>query len=455
MVGRSESLRRLAQIAWVLAGYGVKGGLAGARGRSWGPMGTALARAFDRLGPAFVKLGQFLSVRPDLVPPAALEAFERLQDRAEPVAVDRVLRVAEEELGAPARRLFREFDPEPVATASLSQVHRAVLPGGAPVAVKVQRPGAAQSLQRDLRLVGRAARLLVALSPLRGRVDPRALWGEVLETAAAELDFRREAETAETVARNLRGVEGVRIPRVYWGWTGRRVLTTEFVEGAKISDPSARGRGDYPELAERGARVFLSQVLEHGLFHADLHPANLLLTPAGEIAYVDFGITGRLSPEERRALLGALAGLLCRDAPLALRHLALLGVGIPRERVAAFTEEVATVMDRALVPRLGELPMGEIGRGILAAVHRHRVVFPRKHALLIKALVTIEGTARLLHPGFSFEREARNYLSELARKGVTLGGLAELAWRAAALIGVGAVTAAESGGGSETSRRRP
>lgn len=431
-------------IAAALAGYGLTGACSAARARSWGPLAAGFRRGFERLGPAFVKLGQFLSVRPDLLPPEALLEFERLQDRAPPEPLARVLRVVEAELGAPVSRLFSRFDPEPVACASLSQVHMARLPGGATVAVKVQRPGAARSMQRDLRILGRLARAIVSRSPLRERLDPEALWSEVAATAEAELDFRREAEIAEQMARNFRGAPRVRIPRVHWGWTSRRVLTTDFVQGLKISDPRLRARADYGELAELGARAFLKQVLEDGLFHADLHPANLLITSAGEIAYVDFGISGRLTPEERVAILGALAGLLSRDPELALRHLGRLGVAVPKGEERALAGEVGRVMDEALAPRLRDVSLGEIGRGLLYAIHRHGVVFPRRHGLLVKALMTIEGTARLLHPDFSFERVARAYLVEQTRREMSYTRLAELAWRGVALLGFGALEGASA-----------
>jgi ubiquinone biosynthesis protein len=417
------------------------GGAAGARAGSWAPLAAELRRTFERLGPAFVKLGQFLSVRPDLIPPSALAEFERLQDRAEPVPFPQIRRRVEGELGAPLERLFRDFDLQPLAAASLSQVHRAVLPSGDAVAVKVQRLGAAEAMDRDLRVAAAVLPLFVALPPLRGRVDAAALWSELRETFSDELDFRREAEVAAAIARSLRSLPGVRIPRVHWGWTTRRVLTAEYVEGVKISDPSVRARADYAELAERGARVFLHQVLREGLFHADLHPANLLITPAGEIAYLDFGIAGRLDAGERRAVLGALAGLLSRDPPLALRHLGVLGVRVPPGEVAGFAAAVDRIMDEALAPSLGDTSLARIGRGILAAVYRHRVVFPRKYALLVKALLTIEGSARLLHPGFSFEAAARGYFLESGARELGIGRLLEAGWRGLALAGAGALVA--------------
>ena len=438
------AVARLVQIAAVLGAYAVRGGLFSLARRSWAPLARELCRGFEHLGPAFIKLGQFLSVRPDLVPPTALAEFERLQDRAREVPFRDVEAVLEAELLAPPGDLFGHLDPVPLAAASLSQVHRGRLVDGTEVAVKVQRPGVAALLRRDFRLLAGLLRVVVPLSPLRGRLDPLALARELTRAVDAELDFRVEGEHAAAFRRNFRHCPGLHVPRVYWTHTGRRVLTTGFVAGEKISAAVARGRGDYRELAERGAVAFLQQILVDGLFHADLHPANLLITPTGEIAYLDFGIVGTLSVVERRSILGALAGLLARDPALALRHLAVLGVRVPPHRAAGFAEDVGRVLDASVGPTLAQVSVARIGRGLLAATHRHRVVLPRRQALLVKALLTVEGSARLLHPTFSFEEAARKYLFERARKELSWSRLAEGAWRAGALLGLAAVTASES-----------
>ncbi|NOY44151.1 MAG: AarF/ABC1/UbiB kinase family protein [Deltaproteobacteria bacterium] len=398
----------------------------------------------ERAGPGFVKLGQVLSVRPDLVPEPLRRELETLQDRAAPVPWARVRQALERALGVDPRQRFRALDTRPVASASIAQVHRALLPSGQAVAVKVLRPGVEREMARNLRLARRLSPVLGLWAPLRGRVDARSLWDEIERAAHDELDLRAEGETAAELGRRFRGDPWIRVPRVFWGHTGRRVLTTEWIEGHKISSPEAREHPSYPSLAEAGARAFFRQVLEFGLFHADLHPANLFVTPDGRIAYVDFGIRGRLEPGERHAVLGTLAGMLSRDPALALRHLERLGVRVPEAHRHAFVKEVGRALDAGLEPTLKEVPVASIGIGLLRATRRHRVRFPHRHAVLVKALLSIEGTARMLHPDFSLERCARDYLQELALRRVDFATVAEALWRGTVLMGLGGLVASQT-----------
>ncbi|MBI5446593.1 MAG: hypothetical protein HY900_35920 [Deltaproteobacteria bacterium] len=410
---------------------------------SWAPAGESLRRAFERLGPAFVKLGQFLSVRPDLVPPGALAELERLQDATGPLPLPEVMALLERELDAPVGRLFAHFEAVPTASASVSQVHRAVLHGGEAVAVKIQKPDAERSIRRDLRLVGVLLRATVGWTPLRRRVDLVSLWAEVVEASEVELDFRREAEAAEAMARSFREWPGIRIPRVHWAFTTRRVLTAEFIAGTKISDVALRRRDEYAGLAELGARAFLKQVLVDGFFHADLHPANILVTPEGEIAYLDFGIVGRLTDSERRAAVGALAGLLSGDASLAVRNLQALGIAIPSDRRSAFGSDILASVQHVLTSRLADVSVVGLAKALFGAARRHRVAFPRTCALLLKGLLTIEGTARGLHPDFRFEHAIRSHFLAELRGTVSFTALVEACWRGAALLGFAALCASD------------
>ncbi|TAL18471.1 hypothetical protein EPN96_01520 [bacterium] len=374
------------------------------------PFYEGIRNAFEKLGPAFVKLGQFFSIREDLVGPAFASVMEKLQDSAAPMEFSVVRSVVERELAAPLPELFASFEPLPLASASVSQVHRARLHTGEEVAVKVLRPEAKTLLLGDARLLAGMANLLHRTGLFKKHIDLPAFALEIQKSAEAEVDFRREAEVSERFARNFKTPLSPRIPRIFWSHTTEKILTAEYIPGKKISDPSLRREEGYPELAEQGAEFFLRQVLDHGLFHADLHPANLLVSESGEITYLDFGINGELSEEERHAIFGTLAGLLAEDAPLALRHLKKLGVRVDREREAAFAEDIRRAMESAMTGKLKDADLRVIGRGILGAVRRNRVAFPHKYALLIKALLTVEGSARTLHGDFDFAKAARRYL---------------------------------------------
>lgn len=406
--------------------------------RSLAPLAEGLCKSLERQGPAAIKLGQFLSVRPDLVGVEGAEIFERLRDSAPELGFAEIRGVVEAELRLPLEELFDEFDFAPVGSASVSQVHRARLSSGEEVAVKVQRPGVARAMHGELAAAQALARLAGRLFFGKGGgVDLGGFVERLREASVEELDFRREGAVAERFARVMAGEPNVEIPRVYWSHTTSKVLTTGFLRGHKISHAVARSTGDYEGLAELGARLFFRQIFEFGLFHADLHPSNVFITEAGSIGYLDFGLWGELDGDECDAVLGAMVGLLARDAEVALANLSLLGVEVAPERVGAFSEDVSRVMEEAMGPTLADTSAARIGAGLLGAVRRHGVRVPHKYALLIKALVTVEGAARGLHGEFDMEGAAREYLTRFAATRYGGAGAAELLWRMTSLIALG------------------
>jgi len=393
------------------------------------PLARALCGGFEKLGPAFIKLGQFLSVRGDLVGLRVAEIFERLRDSASPLPAQTVISLVEKELGAKVGELFSRFDPVPIASASVSQVHRALTHRGEAVAVKVGRPRAREELASDFALLARMARFFARHRFFSTTVDFPALIEIMRLSAERETDFRREAEVAERFWLLFRNESRVKIPRVYWQFTTRHVLTTEFLEGWKISDPRAKEAPGYEKLAETGAALFFAQVLEHGLFHADLHPSNVFITRDSKIGYLDFGIWGSLTEVERTYIIGALAGLLSRESALALRNLERLGVLVPPGSRDAFAKAVGAVLAGGMGSNLAGTDTLDIGRGIMAAVRLHGVTLPHKYALLMKALLTVEGAARALHPGFAMEDAAAEYLSRALPRRLGVTDAAELLFR--------------------------
>jgi ubiquinone biosynthesis protein len=411
------------RLAGVLAGAVADAGF-GFRGKE--VLGRSLARRARRFcqdsGPSFIKLGQLISVRPDLFPPALVEEMERLRDDVTPAGRGEVRRLVEGEFGRPPEELFRSFDADAVAAASVAQVHLAVLarearpvwgrplPAGARVAVKLIRPGAEEVFRREARRLQRWGIRLDRLPPLR-RLGLGALGREWRASVERELDLREEGRTADRFAFMFRDHPRVTVPRVVWSRTTRRVLTMEYLEGWHLDRlDEARAAGvDTRALAVAGAEAFMAQVMVHGLYHADLHHANLLVTRDDRIAYLDFGIAGRLSPPERLAIARLLGSLVGGDAAGALSASAALGVRVPDAAAPALRRELGELIGKTL-GRGEEGDVRHFGLGLLSLLRRAGISVPPGYGLLVKALVTVEGVSRQLYPDISLVEVARPFV---------------------------------------------
>jgi ubiquinone biosynthesis protein len=413
------ALRRAAAAAWQ-APLGLRRGRARREA-----VARQLRLACEELGPAFIKLGQLASVRPDVFAPEVVFELERLQDRVPAAPFADVRAIVAAELGAAPERIFASFDPEPVATASIAQVHAATLRDdvrpvvGAPLAagtrlaVKVVRPGVEAAIAEDLGVARRwAARL--ERWPRLARWRPAALLRELEATLASELDLRHEGRVADRFAFDFADDPLVVVPRVVWRHTTRRVLTTEFVDGWRLSElgDAERAGIDARRLAAHGAEVFLRQVLLHGRFHADLHPANLFVTPDGRICYLDFGITGTTTPDQRVAIAQVLAALVYGDAERALRYSRVLGLEVPDERVGEVRAAVDGLVREHLIGREPTDVRG-FALGFLGMLADFRIPIPEGYGLLVKALVTVEGVARAIYPDIDVVKTAGPFATRL------------------------------------------
>ena len=383
-----------------------------------------LRLAFQELGPAWIKLGQLISVRPDLFASEYVFEMERLRDAVEPLPAAAIRRVILADFGRDADELFSAFEDVPVASASIAQVHRArlaeeyrpvvgpVLPAGTPLAIKVVRPGAERAILADIATAMPLAERLGRMGPLK-RFNIPGLLEEFAASLASECDMRNEAGVADRFAFDFRSDPLVMVPRVIWSRTSRRVLAMEYVEGWRLSDldEPAREGIDARGLAQHGAEVFMRCVLELGRFHADLHPANVFVTRDGRICYLDFGIVGTTERSQRAAIAQVLAATVYGDADRALRYSAELGLIIPAREQALVRERVAALMESTL----GNPPRDVKGFaiGFLRVMNDAGAVVPIGFGLLIKALVTVEGVARAIYPDLDITESAKPYATRL------------------------------------------
>ncbi|ADU51472.1 ABC-1 domain-containing protein [Thermaerobacter marianensis DSM 12885] len=381
-----------------------------------GTLGVHLRQALEELGPTFVKLGQLLSTRPDLLPPEVLRELGRLQDRVPAFPFEEAAAQIEQELGRPVHQLFARFDPRPLAAASIGQVHAAQLPDGRPVVVKVQRPGIRHTIEADLALLMDLAELAERYSPWAAFYPFRDIAAELAASLRAELDFVREGRNAQRLARLLAGRPEVRVPQVIWEYTTPRVLTLERLEGAKLSEVG----GLEPAAARRLARTLVDAVLDPlfraGFFHADPHPGNILLLPGGRVGLVDFGITGQLDRTTRRRLAGAVIALWRGDAGAllqAVEGLATVPPGTDRRRLR---RDLELLLDRYGDVPLSQLDLTEMLPVFFELLRRHRVRVPADLALVGKTLLSLQGVVRAIDPDLSVLDLARPMGRRLLRQ---------------------------------------
>ncbi len=269
-------------------------------------------QVLEELGPTFIKLGQILATRVDLFSPQYITEFEKLQDEAPPVPFSELVDQLEEDLGGSIDEVFQNLDRKPLAAASLAQVHKAMLMDGTPVIVKIRRPGVRKTVETDLRLLHRLADIAEAEDPDLQRFHPREIVRQFARSLRQELDFGQECRNAERVADNLSDDSNILIPKVYWEWTGERLNVQEYIEGihGRDLDRVETAGLDRKLLAERGTSAVIKMIMEDGFFHADPHPGNLFYLPDNRLAFIDFGMVGRLTQERRDQVVSLLYGMV-------------------------------------------------------------------------------------------------------------------------------------------------
>lgn len=363
------------------------------------------------LGPTFIKLGQILSTRPDLLPPSFIIELDKLQDTVPPFDGSVAIATVEEELGRPIDVLFRSFDVVPLAAASLGQVHAAVLPDGTDVVVKVQRPDIQHTLAIDLAIMSELAAQAQERTALGQQYDLNELAWEFSAMLRAELDYRREGRNADRFRKNFAGNPIIHIPTIYWDHTSVRVLTSERLFGVKVNDIAAlEANGiDRKRLARNSTEIILQEIFTDGFFHADPHPGNLFALPGGVIGAVDFGQVVTLDREMTGNLLLLLIAMTSEDVHGALRAMERLGMLTPRNMTASVQRDMRRFMDQLVDRPLDEISARETGEELLALAQRHHLRMPAPLALLLKAVVMIEGVGVQIDPQLDVFGIARPY----------------------------------------------
>jgi ubiquinone biosynthesis protein len=378
----------------------------------------AFANDLETLGPTFIKLGQLLSTRADLLPPEYLAALARLQDHVEPFPCEEVERIVQEELGVRLSKAFREFSREPIAAASLGQVHRGVLRDGREVAVKVQRPNIRERVVKDLDALHEVAAMLERFSATTRQLEPSGVLEEFRRTILCELDYREEARNMVNLAHQLRDFERIIVPLPVDDYTTERVLTMDYIDGTKITtvSPVEWTEVDGRELAEDLFRAYLQQILVDGVFHADPHPGNVFLTTDHRLALIDVGMVGRVSGSLQERLFRLMLAISQGRGDEAASVVTAIG-----EKSDDFDE---TRMRRVVIEMVGryqhaaakELNVGRVMLGVMRASTAHGVRLPQELALLGKTLLNLDEIGRRLDPDFDVNGSMRRNATNLMRR---------------------------------------
>ncbi|MEA3544271.1 MAG: AarF/ABC1/UbiB kinase family protein, partial [Thermodesulfobacteriota bacterium] len=382
------------------------------------PQGARFRLALEELGPTFIKLGQILSTRPDIVPADILAELQKLQDHIPAVPTNEIKAQIHRELGYPTEELFKDFDLTPLATASISQVHRGTLKTGEQIVCKVRRPGIVSIIETDLDIMVGLAYLTEKHLPGGELYDPVGVVREFRRTIHRELDFSREGRTTDRFAANFADDETIHIPKVFWDYTGQTVLTLEYVSGIKISNhDELREAGlDLQVIARNGADNFLKQVFIHGLFHADPHPGNIHILPGNILCIFDFGMVGRLDDDLKLHLTELLLCVLRRDVDRLILQLLYSGELHDEPNIKNLKRDLTEFIDDYYDILLQDLKIGKLLIDFVEILTEYQIKFPSNLLLLSRALFVMEGIGRQLDPNFDMVSHLKPFAEQVIQE---------------------------------------
>ncbi|MEH2071271.1 MAG: AarF/ABC1/UbiB kinase family protein [Nostoc sp.] len=367
------------------------------------------------LGPTFIKVGQLFSTRADIFPIEYVEELAKLQDKVPAFSYEQVEAIIEQELGKEIPELFHNFEPIPLAAASLGQVHKAVLHSGEAVVVKVQRPGLKKLFEIDLQILKGITRYFQNHPQWGKGRDWLGIYEECCRILWEEIDYLNEGRNADTFRRNFRGYDWVKVPKVYWRYTTSRVLTLEYVPGIKISQYEALEAAglDRKTIARQGAQAYLLQLLNSGFFHADPHPGNIAISPDGALIFYDFGMMGQIKSNIREGLMETLFGIAQKDGNRVVQSLIDLGAIAPTDDMGPVRRSVQYMLDHFMDKPFENQSVAAISDDLYEIAYNQPFRFPATFTFVMRAFSTLEGVGKGLDPEFNFMEVAKPYAMQL------------------------------------------
>ncbi|HON81191.1 MAG TPA: AarF/UbiB family protein [Methanoregulaceae archaeon] len=373
--------------------------------------------ALEELGPTFIKFGQIMSTRPDLLPPDLIAELKKLQDQVAPLPFDDILAVIRDEC-PDFSSAFLTIDEKPIASASIAQVHQSTLKNGTQVALKVQRPGIAEVIETDILILKSFAKRIERYYPEYAVYNPQGIVADFARQIHKELDFIHDGKNAARLRVNMQNLEKVRVPKIYWDHSTRRLLVMEYIEGVRIDhvgEIKAFGV-DPKEIADRGFYAYMQQIFEDGFFHGDPHPGNLLVSKDGTLSFLDFGIVGVIYPERRFHFIHLLMSMMYLDPELMLKALERLGITIAESDRDELREEIYRAMLESEGESVGQYNFKSMSEGLTEILRNYRITMPQNMMLMLKVMVMVLDVGVTLDPSFNFREKAEPYVRKLGRR---------------------------------------
>lgn len=393
--------------------------------------GERIRLVLQELGPTFVKLGQIASTRPDLLPEEIIHELEKLQDQVSPFSFEEVRNIVQKELGADLNQIFRQFADVPLAAASIGQVHQAILHSGEKVAVKVQRPNIANVIETDLEILQDLAILAERRLEWAARYQIRDMVDEFSRSLRAELDYTIEARNAEKISNQFKNDPNIYIPKVFWEYSTKKVLTMEYVEGVKFNELERLKQNGYnlKNLADRLTKAIFRQIFIEGFFHGDPHPGNVLVLPGEAIAFIDFGMVGRLNPEMKYHFSSLVIALMRQSTDGVIKSICQMGLVPDDVNLMQLRDDVEQLREKYYHVSLSKISLGEAVNDLFRVAFRHSIRLPRDLTLLGKTLLTVEGMVEKLDPGFRILDIAEPFGRQLLKERWQPKNVAEVVWK--------------------------